>query len=120
MDIDALGGMQSISIPYFINLFNSIIMNLRNLLVFITIGEVAQCTKLLISRVHDRILWLDKKYLIHVEDIHQFTKLSLKGEDISKVFQVPRKHVKKKGEVNMYQKFHTQRGRCMTKSTQSY
>jgi hypothetical protein len=44
----------------FINLFNSTIMNLRDLLVFGTTSEIARCTKFLISRVHKRSLWLDK------------------------------------------------------------
>jgi hypothetical protein len=113
--LDALGGMQFVSKPKFINLFNSTIMNLRDLPVFGTTGEVAQCTNFLISRVHDMSLWLDRRYLIHVEDIHQLTRLSLKGEDVSKGFQGPSKHGKKKGEVNLYEKFHTQRGGRMTK-----
>jgi hypothetical protein len=63
---DAMGGMQFVSKPEFINLFNSTIMNLRDLPVFGTTGEVAWCTKFLISRVHDKSLWLDRRYLIHV------------------------------------------------------
>jgi hypothetical protein len=50
-----------------------------------------------------------------VEDIHQLTGLSLKGEDVSKGFQGPSKHGKKKGEPNLYEKFHTQRGGHTTK-----
>jgi hypothetical protein len=72
--------------PEFINLFNSTIMNLRDLLVFSTFGEVARCTKFMISRVHDIILWLDRRYPIHVEEIHQLTRLSIEGEDVSKGF----------------------------------
>jgi hypothetical protein len=104
-----------VSNPKFINLFNSTIMNLRDLPVFGTTGEVARCTKFLISRVHDRSLWLDRRYLIHAKDIHQLTRLSLEGEDVSKGFQGPRKHGKKKGEVILYEKFHTQRGGRTTK-----
>jgi hypothetical protein len=70
LDPDALGGMQFVSNPYFINPFNSTIMNLRGLLVFKTTGEVAWYTKFLISRVHDMSLWIDRRYLIHDEDIH--------------------------------------------------
>jgi hypothetical protein len=105
-----MGGMQFVSNPEFINLFNSTIMHLRDLPVFGTTGEVARCTKFLISRVHDRSLWLDQRYLIHADDIHQLTGLSLEGEDVSKGFQGPSKHGKKKGEVSLYEKFHTQRG----------
>jgi hypothetical protein len=72
--------------PEFINLLNSTIMNLRDLPVFDTIGEVARCIKFLIKRVHDRILWLDRQYPIHAEDIHQLIGLSLEGEDVSKGF----------------------------------
>jgi hypothetical protein len=46
---DTMGGMQFIPKPEFINLFNSSIMNLRDLPVFDTSGEVARCTKFLIS-----------------------------------------------------------------------
>jgi hypothetical protein len=53
--------------------------------------------------------------MTHVEDIHQLNRLSLKGEDISKGFQGPSKHGKKKGEVRLYEKYHTQRGGKMTK-----
>jgi hypothetical protein len=53
----------------FINLFNSTIMNLRDLLVFGTTDEIAHCTKFLISRVHDRSIWLDKRYPIHAKEI---------------------------------------------------
>ena len=66
--LDDLGGMQFMPKPKFINLFNSTIMNLRDLPVFGTIGEVARCTKFFISRVHDKILWLDMRYPIHAED----------------------------------------------------
>jgi hypothetical protein len=96
-----------VSNPEFINLFNSTIMNLRYLPVFDTTGEVAKCTKFLISRVHDRSLWLDRRYPIHEEDIHQLTGLSLKGEDVSKGFQGPSKHENKKGEPSLYERFHT-------------
>jgi hypothetical protein len=41
--------------------------------------------------------------------------LSLEGEDVSKGFQGPRKHGKKKGEVSLYDKFHTERGGRTTK-----
>ena len=83
---DGLGGMQFVPEEDFINLFNLTIMNLRYLPVFGTTCEIARCTKFLISRVHERILWLDKQYPIHVEDIHQLTGLSFKGEDVSKGF----------------------------------
>jgi hypothetical protein len=107
---NTMGGMQFITKPKFINFFNSSIMNLKYLPVFDTLGEVARCTKFPISWVHDRSLWLDKKYPIHVEDIHQLTILSLEGEDVSKGFQGPSKHGKKKGEPSLYEKFHTKRG----------
>jgi hypothetical protein len=95
--------MQFMPKPEFINLFNSTIMNLRDLPVFGTTGEVARCTKFLISRVHDRSLWLDRRYPIHTEDIHQLTGLSIEGEDVSKGFQGPNKHGKKKGEPSLYE-----------------
>jgi hypothetical protein len=60
-----LGGMQFVPKQEVINLFNSTIMNLRDLPVFSTIGEVARCTKFLISRIHDKSLWLDRIYPIH-------------------------------------------------------
>jgi hypothetical protein len=82
--LNELGGMQFVMKPNFINLFNSNIMNLRDLPVFDTTGEFARCTKFLISRVHDRSLWLDRRYPIHAKDIHQLKGLSLEGEDISK------------------------------------
>jgi hypothetical protein len=55
----AIGGMHFVPNPKFINLFNSTIMNLRDLLVFETTGEVVRYTKFLISWVHDRSIWLD-------------------------------------------------------------
>jgi hypothetical protein len=117
---DELGGMQFVPKPDFINLFNSTIMNLRDLPVFGTTGEVARCTKFLISRVHDKSLWLDRRYPIHAEDIHQLTGLSLEGEDVSKGFQGPNKHGKKKGEPNLYERFHTQGGGTQPRSTPYY
>jgi hypothetical protein len=104
---DGLGGMQFVPKSDFINLFNSTIMNLRDLPVFGTTGEVARCTKFLISRVHDRSLWLDKRYPIHAEDIQQLTGLSFQGEDVSKGFQGPGKHEKRKAS-----------SACMRNSTQ--
>jgi hypothetical protein len=66
---DGLGGMQFVPKLEFVNLFNSTIMNLRDLPVFGTIGEVARCTNFLISRVQEKSLWLEKRYPIHAEDI---------------------------------------------------
>jgi hypothetical protein len=107
---DGLGGMQFVPKLEFINIFNSTIMNLRDLPVFSTTGDVGRCTKFLISKVHDRSLWLDMWYPIHVEDIHQLTRLSLEGEDVSKGLQAPGKHNKTKGEPILYEIVHTQRG----------
>jgi hypothetical protein len=104
---DELGGMQFLPKADFINLFNYTIMNLTYLLVLDTTREVARCTKFLISRVHERSSWLDRRYPIHAEDIHQLTTLSIEGEDVSKGFQGPRKHGKKKGEPNLYERFHS-------------
>jgi hypothetical protein len=105
--LDELGGMQFVPKPKFVNLFNSTIMNLRDLPVFGTIGVVAQCTKFLISRVHDQSLWLDRRYPIHTKNNHQLIGLSLKGKDMYKGFQGPIKDEKKKGEPNLYERFHT-------------
>jgi hypothetical protein len=105
---DLIGEVNVIPKYYFINMFNSTIMHLEDLPMFRTTGEISQCTKFLISRVHDRRLWLDKRYPIHTEDIHMLTGLSLEGEDVSKGFQGPSNHPKKKGEISLYEKFHTQ------------
>jgi hypothetical protein len=53
---------------------------------------------------------LDKRYPIHAKEIHQLTGLSFEGEDMSKGFQGPGKHGKKKGKLSMYEKFNTKRG----------
>ena len=105
-----IGGMQVVPKEEFINVFNSTIMNLRDLPVFGTTCEIARCTKFLISNVHDRSLWLYKRYPIHLEDIQQLTGLSSQGEDVSKGFQGPRKHRKKKGDLSLYEKFNKKRG----------
>jgi hypothetical protein len=47
--LDTLGGMQFVSNIDFINMFNSTIMHLGDLLIFGTTGEVVWCTKFLIS-----------------------------------------------------------------------
>jgi hypothetical protein len=107
--------MQFVPKPEFITILNSTIMNLRDLLVFSTTGEAAWCTKFLISRVRGRSLWLDRCYPIDAKDMHQLTGLSLEGKDVSKGFQGPSKHGKKKGEPNLYERFHMQRGGCTTK-----
>jgi hypothetical protein len=60
--------------------------------------------------VHDRSVWLDRIYPIHAEGIHQVTGLFIEGEDVSKFFQDPSKHGKKKGEPSLYERFHMQRG----------
>jgi hypothetical protein len=65
--------------------------------------------------VNDKSLWINKRYPIHAEEIQKITRFSLEGEDVSKGFQGPSKHGKKKGEVILYEKFHTQRGGCTTK-----
>jgi hypothetical protein len=88
-------------------------MNLRDLPIFGTTGEVVRCTKFLISRVHNRSLYLDKRYPIHAEYIHQLNGLSFKGEDVSKGFQGPGNNGKKKGELNLYEKFKTNSGGCI-------
>jgi hypothetical protein len=113
--LDEMGVIQSMSKPEFIDLFNSNTMNLWDLPVFNTTGVVAWCTKFLIIQVHDMSLWLDRWYLIHAEDIHQITGLSLEGEDVSKGFQGLSKHGKTKEEPILYERFHTQRGGCTTK-----
>lgn len=69
LDPDVTGDMHFIPKNEFINLFKSTIMNLRDLPVFGTTGEIVRCTKFLISRVHHRSLWLDKWYPIHAQDI---------------------------------------------------
>jgi hypothetical protein len=99
----------------FINLLKSNIMNLQDLPDFGTISEIAWCTKFFIIWVHEMILCFNRWYLIHEEDIHQITIISLLGEDVSKGFQGPSKHVKKKREPSMYERFHTQRGGRTTK-----
>jgi hypothetical protein len=108
--LDELGGMQFVPKLDFINLFNYTIKNLGDFPVLGTTGEVVRCTKFLISSLHDRILWLDKRYPIHTEDIHQLTGLSIKDEHVSKGFQGPNKHGKKKGEPSLFERLHTQRG----------
>jgi hypothetical protein len=110
-----LGGMQCVPKHEFLNLFNLTIMNLRDLPMFGTNSDVAWCTKFLISRVHDRSIWLGRWYPIHVKDIHQLNRLSLEGEDVSKGFQGPSKHGKKKEKTILYERFHTQRGGGTTK-----
>jgi hypothetical protein len=105
-----MGGMQFVSKPKFIILFNSTIMHLMDLPIFGTTGEVAWCTKFLIRWGNDRSLWVDQRYLIHADNIHHLIVLSLEGKDVSKGFQGLSKHEKKKGEVSLYEKFHTERG----------
>jgi hypothetical protein len=117
---DELGGMQFVPKSEFINMFNSTIMNLRDLLVFGTTGEVAKCTMFLISWVHERSLWLDRIYPIHADDIHQLTGLSIEVEDVYKGFQIPNKHGKKKGEPSLYERFHTKRGGVHNKDRPHY
>jgi hypothetical protein len=113
--MDDIRGMQFNPKPEFINMFNSMIMNLRDLPVFGTTDEIVHCTKFLISRVHDRSIWLDHRYMIHAYDINQLIVLYLEGEDVAKGFQGLSKHERKKGEVSLYEKFHTQRGGRTTK-----
>jgi hypothetical protein len=108
--LDELGGMQFVSKPEFINLFKSTIMKLKDLPVFGTTGDVARCTKFMINKVHNRSLWLDRRYPIHAVYSHHLIGLSLEGEDVSKGFQGPSKHNKRKGDPNLYERFHTQRG----------
>jgi hypothetical protein len=50
---DKWGGIQFMPKLEFINIFNSIIMNLRDLLAFDTTSYVLRCTKFLIRKVHD-------------------------------------------------------------------
>jgi hypothetical protein len=107
---DGIEGMHFLPKSDFINFFNSTIMNLRDLPVFGTTGEVAWCMEFLISRVHDKSLWLDKQYPIHAEHIQNLTRLSSEGEDVSKGFQGPGKHRKNKGKLSLYEKFNTKRG----------
>jgi len=112
---DNMGGMQFVPKLEFINLFNSTIMNLRDLPVFGTTGEVSRCTKFLIRRVHNKSMWMDRRYPIHAKYIHQLTGLSLEGEDVFEFFEGPNKHGKNKGEPNLYKKFHMQRGEHTTR-----
>jgi len=73
---NGIKGMQFVPKEEFINFFNLTIMNLRDLPVFGTTGEITCYTKFQISRVHDKSIWLDKRYPIHVEYIQQLTGLS--------------------------------------------
>jgi hypothetical protein len=98
----------------FVLLRESTINNLRGLLVFGTTSKVGHCTKFLISRVHNGSLWLNKEYLIHVEDIHQLTGLLMEPDDGTKGFQGSRKCGKKKGEPTLYDKFNTRQGGRVT------
>jgi hypothetical protein len=112
--LDGTGDMNFIPKYEFINLFNSTIMNLRDLPVFGTTGKIVRCMKFMIRRVHDRSLLLDKRYPIHAKDMQQLTRLSSEGEDVSNGFQGPNKHGKKKGKLSLYEKFNTKRGGCTT------
>jgi hypothetical protein len=94
----------------FLPLHDNTLMNLWDLPVFDTTGEVTKCTKFLISRVHNDTLWLDKGYPIHVEDIHQLTGLSMTGQNVSDDFQGSGKHGRKKGTLSLYELYGTHRG----------
>jgi len=94
----------------YVPLRNSTLMNLYDSPMFGTIGDVTRSTKFLISHVHNNTLWLDQAYPIHVEDIHKLTSLSMEGEDVKDDFQASRKHVHKKGELSLYEKYDTNRG----------
>jgi hypothetical protein len=85
-------------------------MNLYDLLVFGTIGDVAWCTKFLISRVHNNTLWLNQAYPIHVEYIHKIIGLSMEGQNVKDDFQGLWNHGRKKGKISLYDKYGTHRG----------
>jgi hypothetical protein len=71
----------------YVSLRESNLMNLWELPFFGTTGEIAQCTKFLISHKHNSSPWLDREYPIHVHDIHQLTGLSIESEDVTGGFQ---------------------------------
>jgi hypothetical protein len=80
-------------------------MNFLDVPVFDTTGKVICCTKFLINRVNSGSLWLDREYIIHIDNIYQLIRLSMEGEDVSKGFQNSRKHGRKKGGLNLYDNF---------------
>lgn len=69
-----------------------------------------QCTKLLASRMHGGLLWLDKEYPIHVEDISLLTRLSEGGNVVSTTFQTGAKRAKKQSKDNIYARYGTEWG----------
>jgi len=87
--------------------WESTIMNLRDFSMFNTMGEVGHCTKFLISCFHNGSLWLDKEYLIHMDDTHELTCLSMDNDDVTKRFQGSRKRDNNKGETSLYDRFNT-------------
>jgi len=50
-------------------------------------------------------LWLDKKYLIHVDDINHITGFSIGGKIVSTSFQLGAKRAEKKTEDNIYARY---------------
>lgn len=58
---------------YFRGLQRSTLINLKSLLMFSTQFVVMQCKNLLASRMHGGLLWLEKEYPIHIDDIHRLT-----------------------------------------------
>jgi hypothetical protein len=83
--------------PSYIPLQNSTLMNLYDLSMFGTIGDVARCTKFLISHMHNSTLWLDQAYPIHVDDIHNLIGLSMEGQYVKDGFQGSGKHGSQEG-----------------------
>jgi hypothetical protein len=111
VSVDEFGGIQFMPKLKSIDLFNSTIMNLRDLPVFDTTREVVRCTKFLINRVHDKSLWLDRRYPIHEENIHQVTGLSIEGEDFPKGFRVTVSMARRRGSPIYMRNFINRWGR---------
>jgi hypothetical protein len=97
--------------PY-VFLRESTIRNLWYFHVFGTTSGVRHCNKFLISWVNTSSLWLDREYTIYVDDIHQLKGLYMDGEHVTNGFQGLGKNNRKKGEINLYDKFNTRKGVC--------
>lgn len=77
---------------------------------FDTQFPVMQCTKLLVSRMHGDLLWLDRDYPIHVEDISWLTGLDEVGNAVITAFQAGVKWGRKQSEDNIYARYETKWG----------
>jgi len=88
--------------PWVQNLYNSIIMTLLDIPHFACRLNNRDCNRFLLSRLHEGLLWLDKKYLVDLHVIYLISRLPTSREYMGMTLAT----------TTVMKKYNTHRGSC--------